>query len=356
MSKRDYYEVMKHHPDRNEGDASAEKKFKEAKEAFDVLSDPQKKAAYDQYGHAGVDPSMGGGGHGGAGAHGFGDAFSDIFGDIFNGGGGSNRQQRRGADLRYDMTLTLEEAVNGVEKQISVPRNTECSTCDGTGGKKGSKPKTCGTCGGVGQVRMSQGFFSVQQECPHCDGKGTVISDPCGTCHGSGLERETKKLSVKIPAGVDNGDQIRLSGEGESAQGGVRGDLYVSVNVKKHAIFEREGVDLFCKVPISYASMALGGELEVPTLGGRAKLKIPAGTQSGKQFRLKGKGVSNVRQQGYVGDLYCQIQVETPVNLTKEQKELLKQLDDSIHSGGSKHSPEESSWSDKIKSFFDGIV
>jgi len=318
MSKRDYYEVlgvnksvsgpelkkayrrlaMKHHPDRNEGDAEAEKKFKEAKEAYDILSDDQKRGAYDQYGHAGVDQSMGGG-HGGAGGHGFGDAFGDIFGDIFGGGaGGGRQQQRRGSDLRYDISLTLEEAVNGVEKQISVPRNVDCSTCDGTGAKKGSKPKTCSTCGGVGQVRMSQGFFSVQQTCPTCHGEGTVISDPCDVCHGSGQQKETKKLSVKIPAGVDNGDQIRLSGEGDGAKGGVPGDLYVSVNVKKHSIFERDGVDLFCTVPISYATLALGGELEVPTLGGRAKLKIPTGTQSGKQFRLKGKGVSNVRQHG----------------------------------------------------------
>lgn len=374
MSKRDFYEVlgvdksvneadlkkayrrlaMKHHPDRNPDDKAAEAKFKEAKEAYDVLSDSQKRAAYDQFGHAGVDPSMGGGRGGGAGAHGFGDAFGDIFGDIF--GGGGQQRQRRGADLRYDLNLTLEEAVNGTEMNISVPRKKECGTCGGSGAKPGSQPKTCGTCGGHGQVRMQQGFFSVQQTCPTCHGKGTIISDPCTTCHGSGQEQETKKLSVKIPAGVDDGDQIRLSGEGESSQGGIRGDLYVSVSVKRHAIFQRDGVDLFCDVPISYASLTLGGELEVPTLGGRAKLKIPAGTQSGKQFRLRGKGVSNVRQQGYVGDLYCKVQVETPVNLTKEQKDLLKQLDDSIHQGGSKHSPEESSWTDKIKSFFEDIV
>jgi len=375
MSKRDFYEVlgvdksvneadlkkayrrlaMKHHPDRNPDDKAAEAKFKEAKEAYDVLSDSQKRSAYDQFGHAGVDPSMGGGGHGG-GAHGFGDAFGDIFGDIFGGGAGGGQRQRRGADLRYDLSLTLEEAVNGTEMNISVPRNTDCGTCDGTGSKPGSKPKTCGTCGGHGQVRMQQGFFSVQQTCPTCHGKGSIITDPCGTCRGTGQVQETKKLSVKIPAGVDDGDQIRLSGEGEASAGGVRGDLYVSVNVKRHAIFQRDGVDLFCEVPISYATLALGGEVEVPTLGGRAKLKIPAGTQSGKQFRLRGKGVSNVRQQGYVGDLYCKVQVETPVNLTKEQKEMLLQLDDSIHQGGSKHSPQESSWTDKIKSFFEDIV
>ena len=377
MSKRDFYEIlgvdksvnaadlkkayrrlaMKHHPDRNPDDKAAEAKFKEAKEAYDILSDAQKRSAYDQYGHAGVDPSMGGG-QGGAGAHGFGDAFGDIFGDIFGGGaGGGGQRQRRGADLRYDLSLTLEEAVNGTEMNISVPRSTDCDTCDGSGSKPGSKPKTCGTCGGHGQVRMQQGFFSVQQTCPNCRGKGTVISDPCSTCRGSGQVQETKTLSVKIPAGVDDGDQIRLSGEGEATVGGgVRGDLYVSVNVKRHAIFQRDGVDLFCEVPISYASLALGGDVEVPTLGGRAKLKIPAGTQSGKQFRLRGKGVSNVRQQGYVGDLYCKVQVETPVNLTKQQKDMLTKLDESIHQGGSKHSPQESSWTDKIKSFFEDIV
>lgn len=377
MSKRDYYQVlgvektvndgdlkkayrrlaMKYHPDRNPDDKEAEEKFKEAKEAHDVLSDAQKRAAYDQFGHAGVDPSMGGGpGGAGFGDAGFGDVFSDIFGDIFGGAAGGQRQ-RRGADLRYDLSLTLEEAVRGTEVNISVPRRTACETCDGTGAKPGSQPKTCETCGGRGQVRMQQGFFSVQQTCPTCHGKGTVISDPCEVCHGSGQTMETKKLSVKIPAGVDNGDQIRLSGEGEApAGGGARGDLYVFVDVKKHSIFDRDGVDLYCEVPVSFGTLSLGGELEVPTLDGRAKLKVPAGTQSSKQFRLRGKGVSNVRQRGHVGDLYCRVQVETPVNLTREQKELLQQLDDSLHQGGSKHSPQESSWTDKIKSFFEDIV
>ena len=346
MSKRDYYEVlevdrnvsdsdlkkayrrksMKHHPDRNPGDSEAEKKFKEAKEAFEVLSDSQKRAAYDQYGHAGVDPSMGAG----AGASGFGDSFSDSFGDIFGGGGGGQRQrQRRGADLAHEISLTLEEAVRGKEVNISVRRRTNCSSCDGSGSKKGSEAKTCSTCNGQGQVRMSQGFFAVQQTCPTCHGKGKVITDPCGTCRGSGLEQETKKLAVKIPAGVDNGDQIRLSGEGDAPQGGgARGDLYVTVSVKPHEIFERDGVDLYCEVPISYSTLTLGCEVEVPTLGGKANLKIPAGSQSGKQFRLRGKGVSNVRAQGYVGDQYCKIVVETPVNLSKEQKDLLKQFDE----------------------------
>lgn len=380
MAKRDYYEVlgvdrsaseaelkkayrrlaMKHHPDRNPDDAEAEAKFKEAKEAHDILSNAEKKAAYDQFGHAAFEGGMGGGagGFGGQGAGGFGDIFGDMFGDIFGGGGGGGRQrQRRGSDLRYNMELTLEEAVRGVEKNITVPRMSGCKTCHGSGAKPGSKPTVCGTCNGQGQVRIQQGFFSVQQTCPQCNGSGTIISDPCPDCHGEGRVRENKKLSVKIPAGVDEGDQIRLSGEGENGgTGGINGDLYVSVSLKSHEIFTREGVDLHCNVPISYSTLALGGELEVPTLDGRAKLKIPAGTQSGKMFRLRGKGVKNVRNAGFVGDLYCEVSVETPVNLTKRQKELLQELDESIHTGGSKHSPQESSWADKIKSFFDDIV
>lgn len=379
MSKRDYYEVlgvdksvseadlkksyrrlaMKYHPDRNSGDADAEVKFKEAKEAYDVLSNGEKRAAYDQFGHAAFENGgmgAGGGFGGGAGAGGFGDIFGDMFGDIFGGGGGRQRQ-RRGADLRYNLELSLEDAVRGTEVNITVPRMSACGTCDGSGAKPGSQPKTCETCHGQGQVRMQQGFFSVQQTCPTCQGNGSTISDPCGTCHGQGRVKENKKLSVKIPAGVDEGDQIRLSGEGESAgAGGVNGDLYVSVTLKPHTIFEREGVDLHCSVPVSYSTLALGGELEVPTLEGRAKLKIPAGTQSGKLFRLRGKGVKNVRNSGYVGDLYCKVHVETPVNLTKRQRELLEELDATLNEGGRKHSPQESSWADKIKSFFDDIV
>jgi molecular chaperone DnaJ len=378
MSKRDYYEVlgvsksvneadlkkayrrlaMKYHPDRNPDDKTAEAKFKELKEAYSILSNSEKRATYDQFGHAAFENGgmgAGGGGFGGD-AGGFGDIFGDMFGDIFGGGGGRQRQ-RRGADLRYDLELSLEDAVRGTEVNITVPRMSDCGTCNGSGSKPGSTPKTCSTCNGVGQVRMQQGFFSVQQTCPQCQGKGKQITDPCGTCHGQGRVRENKKLSVKIPAGVDVGDQIRLSGEGESAgNGGVNGDLYVSVSLKKHPIFERDGVDLHCSVPVSYTTLALGGELEIPTLNGRAKLKIPAGTQSGKRFRLRGKGVKNVRNAGFVGDLYCEVHVETPVNLTKRQRELLQELDDSIHDGGSKHSPKETSWADKIKSFFDDIV
>lgn len=378
MAKRDYYEVlgvsnsvndadlkkayrrlaMKHHPDRNPGDEAAEVKFKEAKEAYDVLSDSEKRATYDQYGHAAFENGMGGGAGGfGGGAGGFGDVFGDMFGDIFGGGGGGRQRQRRGSDMRYNLSLSLEDAVRGTEVNITVPRMSSCKTCGGSGAKKGSSPSQCGTCHGQGQVRMQQGFFSVQQACPQCQGSGSIIKDPCGDCHGQGLVKENKKLSVKIPAGVDEGDQIRLSGEGESAgSGGVNGDLYVSVSLKPHSIFTRDGVDLHCSVPISYASLTLGGELEVPTLEGRAKLKIPAGTQSGKMFRLRGKGVKNVRNAGFVGDLYAEVLVETPVNLTKQQKELLQELQDSFDSGGSKHSPENSSWSDKIKSFFDDIV
>lgn len=377
MSKRDYYEVlgvaksvseaelkkayrrlaMKFHPDRNPDDTTAEAKFKEVKEAYSVLSNSEKRATYDQFGHAAFENGgAGAGGFGGGDAGGFGDIFGDMFGDIFGGGGGRQRQ-RRGADLRYDLELSLEDAVRGTEVNITVPRMSDCDTCSGSGSKPGSTPQTCGTCNGVGQVRMQQGFFSVQQACPQCHGKGKKITDPCGTCHGQGRVRENKKLSVKIPAGVDVGDQIRLSGEGESAgSSGVNGDLYVSVSLKPHPIFERDGVDLHCSVPVSYATLALGGELEIPTLNGRAKLKIPAGTQSEKLFRLRGKGVKNVRNAGFVGDLYCKVHVETPVNLTKRQRELLAQLEETIHDGGSKHSPKESSWADKIKSFFDDIV
>jgi molecular chaperone DnaJ len=373
MSKRDYYEVlgvqknaseaeikkayrrlaMKHHPDRNPDDEAAEANFKEAKEAYEVLADAQKRSAYDQFGHAGVDPSMGGG-PGAAGA-GFGDAFGDIFGDIFGGGRRSQRQSR-GSDLRYNMELSLEDAVNGTEVQIRVPVMSTCETCNGSGARKGSTPKTCTTCGGHGEVRMQQGFFSVQQTCPQCRGKGKIITDPCPDCHGQGRVNKHKKLSVKIPAGVDEGDQVRLAGEGEAApNGGAAGDLYVAVHLKKHPIFQREDTHLYCETPVSFTLLSLGGSLEIPTLDGRANLKIPAGTQTDKVFRLQGKGVRNVRSN-HPGDLYCKVIVETPVNLSKEQKELLEQLDNSMREGGKRHSPKESSWTDKIKSFLDDIV
>ncbi|MEE9446463.1 MAG: molecular chaperone DnaJ [Arenicellales bacterium] len=374
MAKRDCYEVlgasktaskaevkkayrkmaMKYHPDRNQDDASAEEKFKEVQEAYDILKDEQKRAAYDQFGHAGVDQSAGmGGGQGGAG--GFGDMFGDVFGDMFGGGQGG-RRQARGSDLRIRVELTLEEAVEGVEKQIRVPRMSACEPCDGSGAKKGTTPTTCKTCAGQGQVRMQQGFFSVQQACPQCRGTGKEIKDPCGTCGGQGQVRKEKNLKVKIPAGVDEGDQVRLSGEGEGGGSGVvPGDLYVEMHLKRHDIFEREGDDLHCEVPVSYVIMAVGGDLEVPTLSGRASIKIPAGTQSSRVFRLRGKGVKNVRSAN-VGDLYIKVKTETPVNLSSEQKKLLEKLKVLLEAGGEKHSPQSSSWKSKIKSFFDNFA
>ena len=372
MAKKDYYEVlgvdretsaadlkkayrrlaMKHHPDRNQDNAAEADKFKEAKEAYDVLSDSQKRAAYDQFGHAGVDPGAMGGGGGGGGS-GLGDIFSDIFGDAFNQGG---QRVRRGADLRYRLELTLEQAVQGLEQQIRVPKTVNCDTCKGSGSRPGSTPETCGTCHGNGQLRMQRGFFSVQQTCPKCHGQGTIVTEPCGSCGGRGQLRQEKTLSVKIPAGVDEGDQVRLSGEGEAGGPGAgAGDLYVQVKIKRHDIFERDGDDLYCEVPVSFAVMALGGTLEVPTLSGRANLKIAAESQSGKVLRLRGKGVRNVRN-GNLGDLYCKVVVETPINLTKAHKDLLTQFDNSLKQGGNRHIPRSSKWTDRIKTFFDNLV
>jgi molecular chaperone DnaJ len=378
MSKRDYYEVlgisknaseaeikkafkrmaMKHHPDRNPDNEEAIEKFKEAKEAYDVLGDQQKRAAYDQFGHAGVDPSAGMGGAGfGGGSASFSDIFGDVFGDIFGGGGGGRGGQRvyRGADLRYNLELSLEEAVKGTTVSIKIPSHEACDECGGSGAQKGTEATTCTTCGGVGQVRMQQGFFSLQQTCPRCHGNGKMISDPCGKCHGKGHIEKTKTLSVKVPAGVDNGDRIRLSGEGEMGEnGGPPGDLYVHMNVREHAIFQRDGSDLFCEVPVSIITATLGGELEVPTLEGRVKLKIPEETQTGKLFRLRGKGVRSVRGN-VTGDLLCRVSVETPVNLTKKQKELLKELDDSLGNDSVNHSPKASGWLDGVKKFFEDM-
>lgn len=378
MSKRDYYEAlgvqknaseadikkayrrmaMKFHPDRNPDDKEADTKFKEAKEAYEVLSDAQKRAAYDQFGHAGVDPAAGGFGGGagfGGGGASFSDIFGDVFGDIFGGGrggpGGGPRVQR-GSDLRYNLELSLKEAVQGTSAKIRVPTFVACETCGGTGAKKGTSPKTCGTCQGAGQVRMQQGFFSVQQTCPACHGRGAVISDPCTSCHGQGRIQEHKTLSVKVPPGVDTGDRIRLAGEGEAGEnGGPPGDLYVQVHVKEHPIFQRDDANLYCEVPIAMTAAALGGELEVPTLDGKVMLKIPAGTQTGKMFRMRGKGVKPVRG-GPVGDLICRVTVETPVNLTERQKELLREFEESIKGSGSKHNPNAHSWVDGVKSFF----
>ncbi len=377
MAKRDYYEVlgvsknaseselkkayrklaMKYHPDRNADDPEkAEESFKEVKEAHEILSDQQKRAAYDQFGHAGVDNSMGGGGHS-AGAGNFEDVFGSVFGDIFGGGsrGGGGQRVYRGADLAYDLDMTLEDAVTGNTVQIRVPTHKSCGTCSGSGAKKGTSATTCNTCQGHGQVRMSQGFFSVQQTCPECHGSGTVVKEPCGDCNGQGRVRDNKTISVKVPPGVDTGDRIRLGGEGEDGEnGGPAGDLYVNVRVKEHAIFQRDDADLFCEVPIGFVTAALGGELEVPTLNGKVSLKIPAETQSGKVFRLRGKGVKTVRGS-QTGDLLCKANVETPVNLTQEQKELLQQLEESMQEGGKRHSPKESSWLDGVKSFFEDM-
>lgn len=371
MSKRDYYEIlgvsqdvsekdlkkayrrvaMKYHPDRNPDDNDAEDKFKEASEAYEILSDSQKRAAYDQYGHSGVDPQMGGGA--GAGFNNFSDIFGDVFGDIFGGaagGGGRRGGPQRGSDLQYTLQVDLEQAVKGTTAKIRVPTLVSCKVCHGAGTKSGSKPETCGTCGGVGQVRMQQGFFSVQQTCPTCGGRGTIIKDPCTNCHGQGRVEESKTLSVKVPAGVDSGDRIRLSGEGEAGTGGgPTGDLYVQISVKPHEFFEREGANLYCEVPVNFVDAVLGGELEVPTLDGRVKLKVPAETQTGKLFRLRGKGVTPVRG-GAKGDLLCRVVVETPVNLSVKQKDILREFRDATK--GDKHSPRQSSWFEGMKSFF----
>lgn len=375
MSKRDYYEVlgvdksagereikkaykklaMKYHPDRTQGDKALEDKFKEIQEAYEVLTDSQKRAAYDQYGHAGVDPNRGGAGFGG-GAD-FGDIFGDVFGDIFGGGrGGRQSRARQGADLRYNLELSLEEAVRGKDVDIRVPTLVECDKCDGSGAKAGSKPTTCPTCHGNGQVQMRQGFFAVQQTCPTCSGKGQIISDPCTKCRGQGRVEKTKTLNVKIPAGVDTGDRIRLSGEGEAGEAGAPpGDLYVQVHVREHKIFARDGNNLYCEVPLSFTTAALGGELEVPTLDGKVKLKIGPETQTGKMFRLRGKGVKSVRT-GAMGDLMCKVVVETPVNLSSRQKELLKELEESMGKETAKHSPKAQGFFDGVKKFFDDLT
>ena len=375
MSKRDYYTVlglprdaseedikksyrklaMKHHPDRNPDDKSAEDKFKEAKEAYEVLCDARKRAAYDQFGHAGVDPSAGGRGFGGGpeGFGGFADAFGDIFGEIFGQGrGGRGNGVYRGADLRYNLELSLEEAAKGTEVKIRIPTMEECGTCHGNGAKPGTQPKQCPTCNGRGEVRVSQGFFSIQQTCPQCHGTGKVVPEPCPTCNGAGRLKKHKTLSVKIPAGVDQDDRIRLTGEGEAGlNGGPTGDLYVVVNLRPHPMFTREGADLHCEMPISFGTAALGGELEIPTLDGHATIKVPPETQSGQVFRLKNKGIRPVR--GSVqGDLYCHVVVETPVKLTARQKELLREFESINDQDPEAHSPRAKSFFDKVKDFF----
>ena len=376
MSKRDYYEVlgvsksatekeikkaykrlaMKFHPDRTQGDKDKEEQFKEVKEAYEVLNDDQKRGAYDQYGHAAFEHGQGGGGgHGGFG----GGSFDDIFGDIFGGGGRGRGQSqsraRRGSDLRYNLDISLEEAVKGKTLEIKVPTYVACEPCDGSGAKKGTSAKTCSTCHGHGQVQMRQGLFAVQQTCPTCSGKGKVITDPCTSCRGQGRVEKTKTLSVKIPPGVDTGDRIRLSGEGEAGElGAPAGDLYVQTNVQDHAIFVRDENNLYCEVPISFTTAALGGEIEVPTLEGKVKLKVPKETQTGKMFRLRGKGVKSVRSS-FTGDLMCKVVIETPVNLSGDQADLLRQLEDKMGKSSSKHRPKETGFFEGVKNFFDDL-
>jgi molecular chaperone DnaJ len=380
MAKRDYYDVlgvaknasdddikkayrklaMKYHPDRNQGDEAkkAEEKFKEAKEAYEMLSDSQKRAAYDQYGHAGVDPSMAGGFRGGPGAEGFGgfaEAFGDIFGDIFGGAGGrrpGGQQIYRGADLSYAMEISLEEAANGKETQIRIPSWDACETCHGSGAKPGTSAKTCTTCNGTGTVHLRQGFFSIQQTCPHCHGSGRVIPDPCVTCNGAGKVKKQRTLEVKIPPGINEGMRIRSVGNGEpGTNGGPPGDLYIEIRIRQHEIFERDGDDLHCTVPVPMTLAALGGSITVPTLAGKAEIELPDGTQHGKTFRLRGKGIKGVRSS-YPGDLYCHVTVETPVRLTEQQRKLMKELDESLKKGGERHSPNAKSWTDRVKDLF----
>jgi len=373
MAKRDYYKVldvpknateaeikkayrrlaMKFHPDRNPHDGDAEEKFKEAKEASEVLSDAQKRAAYDQFGHAGLDAASRGG-HGSA-ADAFGDIFGDVFGDIFGASRRGGRSQvYRGADLRYELELDLNQAVFGKSVELEVPKLSECETCAGTGAAKGSTPSTCDTCGGSGQVRMSQGFFQLQQTCPRCRGTGTVVRNPCDTCLGQGRVRRTRKLSVKVPPGVDTGDRIRLAGEGEAGRnGGPAGDLYVEVQVREHAIFERDAEHLSCEVPVSFATAALGGTVVVPTLDGEVTIKVPAETQSGRVFRLKDKGVKPVRG-GARGDLFCRVVIETPVKLGVEQRELIRQLEESLRGDSHRHAPRAHGFFEGVRRFFSG--
>ena len=370
MAKKDYYEVlgvnrdapedeikksfrkmaMKFHPDRNPDNPKAEEHFKEAKEAYEILTDANKRQAYDQYGHAGVDPSQGMGA--GAGMGGFGDTFSDIFGEIFGGRGGGGRQGvYRGADLRYNLEIGLEEAARGTETKIRIPTMEECETCHGSGAKPGTQPQTCTTCNGRGEVRMQQGFFSLQQTCPRCHGSGKMVSTPCAPCQGAGRVKQQKTLSVKIPSGVDEGDRIRLTGEGErGASGGPSGDLYVVIHIKPHQVFTREHSDLHCEMPVSFTTAALGGEIEIPTLDGHAKIKVPAETQSGQVFRLRGKGIKGLRSAAH-GDLMCHVVVETPVRLTERQRELLRELE-VINQQDARHNPRAKSWMDKVREFF----
>ena len=339
--------AMKFHPDRNPDDPTAELKFKECKEAYEVLCDSQKRAIYDQFGHAGLEGNRGGGFTAG---EAFGDIFGEMFGDIFSGGQRGRSQVFRGADLRYELELDLEQAVFGTETEIQIPSLAECKICKGSGAAKGSTPKTCDTCKGQGQVRVQQSIFTIQQPCPHCKGRGKIITNPCDSCYGQGRVRQEKKLAVSVPAGVDTGDRIRLNGEGEAGRnGGPAGDLYVEMRVRDHEIFEREGSNLSCEVPITFTTAALGGSVEVPTLDGEVILKIPSETQSGKVFRMREKGVRPVRG-GAPGDLFCRVVVETPVGLDAAQKEMLRSFESTLQKGS--HQPRERSFFEGVKKFF----
>jgi molecular chaperone DnaJ len=369
MAKRDYYEVlgvnrdateedikkayrrlaMKWHPDRNPDNPKAEEHFKEANEAYEILASAEKRAAYDQFGHAGVHPQGGAGG-----AAGFGDIFSDIFGEIFGGQRGGRSTVYRGADLRYNLQINLEQAAHGFETKIRIPGISQCETCGGSGARKGTEAQTCPTCHGAGQVRISQGPFSIAQTCPRCHGSGKIIPHPCGSCGGTGRVKLQKTLSVKIPAGVDEGDRVRLSGEGEpGVNGGPAGDLYVQVQIKQHPVFQRDHDDLHCEMPVSFATAALGGEIEIPTLDGSARIKVPSETQSGKVFRLRGKGIVGVRSRT-AGDLFCHVVVETPVKLTERQRELLREFESISLEDSARHNPRSKSWLEKVKEFFEG--
>lgn len=377
MAKQDYYELlgiqkgadekeikraykklaMKYHPDRTKGDKEKEEKFKEIQQAYEILSDSEKRAAYDQYGHAAFEQGGFGGGAGGFGGFGGGfggfGGFEDIFSEMFGGGGARQQRVVRGEDLRYDIEITLEEAVKGTTKDIRINTLVPCETCDGSGAEKGSKVETCPSCHGTGRIRRQQGFFMTEATCPTCHGSGKKIEKPCHSCHGEGRVYKQKNLQVKIPAGVDTGNQLRLAGEGAAGENGApAGDLYVVIHVQDHHIFERDGNNLYCEVPISFTMAALGGEIEVPTLDSRVKLKIPEGTQTGKLFRLRGKGITSTRA-GYTGDLICKVTIETPVSLSKEQKELLTKLEESLE-GKSKHRPKSHNFADRVKNLFKG--
>lgn len=375
MSKRDYYEVlgiekdadtntikrayrklaMKYHPDRNADDDTAAQNFREVTEAYEVLSDESKRSRYDRYGHAGVDDQMGGFGAGGfQDSHAyrdFGDLFGDVFGEAF--GFGGRQQSNRGSDLRYDLTISLEEAAAGREVELDIPKHVHCDTCSGSGARPGTNPVPCSTCGGHGQVQMSQGFFAVRRTCPNCHGSGKKIESPCITCGGAGRKKVNKKLKVKVPAGVYHGAQVRVSGEGEAGeQGGPAGDLYIVVSLKEHKIFERDGADLHCTMPITFPQATLGAEVEAPTLTGKVKIRIPAGTEGGRVFRLRGNGVPDVRT-GHTGDLYVRVQIAVPKKMSSKQEECLRKF---AEEAGDEVYPERSSFLGKVKDFWDDLA